>query len=236
MKPNFRWPHEFSSVFFQNTVKTKNTKHGVAHAQTQLSDIFTLNTFCSVVMWRSVARVSLSLTKLHSTKTYGGVDTEFHAFLTSALDGDDWSASRPGNEPSHFTEGGLDDRDSRVRFPAGTGNFSLHHRVQNGSGAHPASYPMNTGGSFPGGKAAGTWSWPFTSIKCRGQRGSGATPPLPKYAYMAWCLVKAQRLYLYHCVHTGSGTHPVSYPMGSRGPFPGGKVAGEWVNWPHTSV
>jgi hypothetical protein len=31
---------------------------------------------------------------------------------------------------------------SRVRFPVGAGNFSLHHRVQNGSGAHPASYPM----------------------------------------------------------------------------------------------
>jgi hypothetical protein len=24
---------------------------------------------------------------------------------------------------------GLDDRGSRVRFPAGAGNFSLHHRV-----------------------------------------------------------------------------------------------------------
>jgi hypothetical protein len=23
-------------------------------------------------------------------------------------------------------------------------NFSLHHRVQNGSGAHPASYPVGT--------------------------------------------------------------------------------------------
>jgi hypothetical protein len=34
------------------------------------------------------------------------------------------------------------------------GNFSLHHPVQNGSGAHPASYPMGTRGSFPGGKAA----------------------------------------------------------------------------------
>jgi hypothetical protein len=33
---------------------------------------------------------------------------------------------------------GLDDRGSRVRFPAGAGNFSLHHRLQNGSGAHPA--------------------------------------------------------------------------------------------------
>jgi hypothetical protein len=39
---------------------------------------------------------------------------------------------------------GLDDRGSRVRFPAGAGNFSLHRRVQNGSEAHPASYPVGT--------------------------------------------------------------------------------------------
>jgi hypothetical protein len=51
---------------------------------------------------------------------------------------------------------GLDDRGSRVRFTAGAGNFSLHHRVQNGFGAHTASYPMVTRRSFPGGKAAGT--------------------------------------------------------------------------------
>jgi hypothetical protein len=50
---------------------------------------------------------------------------------------------------------GLDDRGSRVRFPAGAGNFSLLYRVQNVSGAHPTSYPMGTRGSFPGGEAAG---------------------------------------------------------------------------------
>jgi hypothetical protein len=88
---------------------------------------------------------------------------------------------------------GLDDRGSRVRFPAGAGNFSLHHRVQNGSGAHPASYPMGTRGSFFGGKAAGAWNWPLTSIYCRGQRMRGAIPPLPQYAFMAWCLVKKHR-------------------------------------------
>jgi hypothetical protein len=26
------------------------------------------------------------------------------------------------------------------------------------------------------------------------------------------------------CVQTGSGAHPASYPMGTRGPFPGGKA------------
>jgi hypothetical protein len=51
---------------------------------------------------------------------------------------------------------GLDDRGSGARFPEGAGNFSLHHRVQNGSGVHSASYPMGTRGSFPGGKAAGS--------------------------------------------------------------------------------
>jgi hypothetical protein len=50
---------------------------------------------------------------------------------------------------------GLDGRGSRVQFPAWAGKFSLHHRIQNGSGAHPASYPMGTRGSFPGAKAAG---------------------------------------------------------------------------------
>jgi hypothetical protein len=33
--------------------------------------------------------------------------------------------------------------------------FSLLHVIQTGSGAHPASYPMDTGGSFPGDKEAG---------------------------------------------------------------------------------
>jgi hypothetical protein len=46
----------------------------------------------------------------------------------------------------------------------GAGNFSLHHGVQNGSGAHPAFYPMGTRGSFSGVKAAEAWSWPLTSI------------------------------------------------------------------------
>jgi hypothetical protein len=35
-----------------------------------------------------------------------------------------------------------------VRLPEGYGNFSLHHRVQIGSGAHPASYPIGTGGAL----------------------------------------------------------------------------------------
>jgi len=32
---------------------------------------------------------------------------------------------------------------------------SLHHHAQTGSGNHPASYPVRTGGSSPGRKASG---------------------------------------------------------------------------------
>jgi hypothetical protein len=53
---------------------------------------------------------------------------------------------------------------SVVQVPAGAGNFSLHHRVQTDSEAHPASYPVGKRGCFPRGKAAGAWSWPLTSI------------------------------------------------------------------------
>jgi hypothetical protein len=53
---------------------------------------------------------------------------------------------------------------SGARVPAGAGNFSLHHRVQTGSQAHPASYPVGIRDSYPGGKAATLWSWPLTSI------------------------------------------------------------------------
>jgi hypothetical protein len=93
---------------------------------------------------------------------------------------------------------GLDFRSSRVRFPAGTGNFSLHNHLQNGSGAHPASYPMGKRGFFPGGKAVGAWSWPFTSIWCLGQRMRGAIPPLPQYIFTAWCLVKHRDNFTFH--------------------------------------
>jgi hypothetical protein len=87
---------------------------------------------------------------------------------------------------------GLDDQSSRARFPAWAGNFSLHHRVQNGSGAHPASYPMRTRGSFPG------------RVKRPGREAdhSPHLVPRPKnewsytstsqYASMAWCSAKAQ--------------------------------------------
>jgi hypothetical protein len=36
--------------------------------------------------------------------------------------------------------------------------FSLRHRIQTGSGAHPASYPMDIRGSYTGGRWAGRYA------------------------------------------------------------------------------
>jgi len=41
--------------------------------------------------------------------------------------------------------------------------FSLSHRVCTGSVSHPASYPMCTEDSLPGGKAVVVWRWRITS-------------------------------------------------------------------------
>jgi hypothetical protein len=85
------------------------------------------------------------------------------------------------------TDYGLDDRMIWVRMPARAGNFSLHHRVQNGSGAHPASYPMGTKGSFLGGNAAGREADLRLMPRSKNVWSYISTPP---YAFMAWYLVK----------------------------------------------
>jgi len=46
---------------------------------------------------------------------------------------------------------------------SGRVSFTLCYLVQTGCGAHPASHSVATGGSFSGGKAAGSWSWPLIS-------------------------------------------------------------------------
>jgi hypothetical protein len=48
---------------------------------------------------------------------------------------------------------GLDDRAIGVRSQAEAKDFSSNLCVHTGSGAHPASCTMGTGGPFPGGKA-----------------------------------------------------------------------------------
>jgi hypothetical protein len=56
-----------------------------------------------------------------------------------------WSRGSSGSIVSDY---GLE-----VRSPTGAEDFSSSPCVQTGSEAHPASYPMGTGGPFPGVKA-----------------------------------------------------------------------------------
>jgi len=63
-----------------------------------------------------------------------------------------------------FYSAGLRAGWSEVRIPVGAGNFSLHHRVHTGSGAHSPPIQCVQGALSPGGKVAGAWSWPLTSF------------------------------------------------------------------------
>jgi hypothetical protein len=77
---------------------------------------------------------------------------------------------------------------ARVRFLGGASDHSLRHSVHTSSGAHTASYPVDTGGSSPGGKVVCTWSWPVTSTQCRGQEWFRYTPTTSD-VFMAWCVI-----------------------------------------------
>jgi hypothetical protein len=58
---------------------------------------------------------------------------------------------KPGSSVGIVSGYGLDDRANEVRSPAEAKDFSSSLCVQTGSGAHPASCTMGTGGSFPRG-------------------------------------------------------------------------------------
>jgi hypothetical protein len=136
--------------------------------------------------------------------------------------------------PAQWYSAGLRAGWSGVQVSLGTGNFSLWHRVQTGSGAQLPSYPMGTRGSFLGGVKLTTHlllvptsnnAWRHTST--------------PQYAFMAWSSVKAQttddrvsisgtcwEISPHHRVQTGCGAHPASCPIGTTCSFPGLKRPG----------
>jgi hypothetical protein len=78
------------------------------------------------------------------------------------------------------------DRGSSVRFPVGAGNFSLHYRVHNGSGAHPASYTTGTGD-------------PSLGVKWSG-READHSPPASAEVKNAWSYISNPRIRLHGVV------------------------------------
>jgi hypothetical protein len=87
---------------------------------------------------------------------------------------------------------GLDDRGSRDRFPAGVGNFPLHHRVQNGSEATQPPIKWVPGALFLGTKRPGREADHSPHLVPR-SKNAWSMHALPQYTFMAWCLIKAQR-------------------------------------------
>jgi hypothetical protein len=80
----------------------------------------------------------------------------------------------------------LEGRGSTFRFPAGAGNFSLHHCVQKGSGTHTALYPMGAGGSF--------------LLVKRPRREADHTPPTIDEVKNAWSYISSSPICLHDVV------------------------------------
>jgi hypothetical protein len=139
---------------------------------------------------------------------------------------------------SSATGYGLNDRVSGVRFPTGAGNFSLFHRVQTGSGAHPAPYPMGIAD-------------PSLEVKRPWREADNSSPSVaevknvwrctftPQYVFIAWCLVK-HRNYFTFTLHSDRLWGPPNFPFsGLRGALlrrGGGEAAAAPWCWPLTSI
>jgi hypothetical protein len=78
------------------------------------------------------------------------------------------------------------------------------------------------------------WVWHLhcsVQNKLLGHYASSSTKELARWSI----ILGAGNFSLHHCLQNGSGTHPDSYPMSTRGSFPGVRAAGTWC-WPLTSI
>jgi hypothetical protein len=136
--------------------------------------------------------------------------------------------------------------EERGAIPGRGRNFSLHHRVH-GYGAHPASYPVGTRGYFTGVERPGREADNSSPSNAEVKNAYNYTST-PQYVFMACGLVKHRESFIFrsyeledrdwgvrfpvgagnfsplHRVQTDSGAQSASYPMGTRGYFPGGKT------------
>jgi hypothetical protein len=104
------------------------------HIQEVPSSIFSRASISLIFLWFLVSHLSLALKEMTAYILFGLVAVGIGRYS-------DWlQAGRPRGRSSESRKG-------RDFFPL--------HVVQTGSGAHPPSYPMGTGGFFPECKAAG---------------------------------------------------------------------------------
>jgi hypothetical protein len=100
-------------------------------------------------------------TGLHTDATFinhylqHGVQLHLYAFIYGLFEGDFNASNHKALTDRMIGEQGvatdLESKDSGTNTISSVhGNEPLLHVVQTGSGVHPTSYPMGTGGSFPG--------------------------------------------------------------------------------------
>jgi hypothetical protein len=109
-----------------------------------------------------------------------------------------------------------------IRPSTGAATSSLRQRVQTGSGAHPASYKIGTGGYLHGGKLPGREAdhSPPSSSEVK----NASTPP---YVFMARCLIKHRDNFTSTLtVSRGLLCPPCLLSNGYRKLFSGGKAGG----------
>jgi hypothetical protein len=90
------WMWEFTCIWVSESVR-KNSGMYQYHEVRPINDLLRSHDFIRL----SEVKLFLCLTKHHIIYTYWGMEVYIHAFLISALDGGEWSASRPGR----FTPG-----------------------------------------------------------------------------------------------------------------------------------
>jgi hypothetical protein len=91
-------------------------------------------------------------------------------------------ALEPGSSVSIVSGYGLDDQAIEVRSPAEARDFFCNLCDQSGSGAHPASCTMSTGGPLPGAKAR----HPLLVPRSRMSRSYTSSPPLSLHRCVLW--------------------------------------------------
>jgi hypothetical protein len=104
-----------------------------------------------------------------------------------------------------------------VRFP-GRAGFLFAVASRPALGPTKPSIQWVSGGSLPGGKTAGAWSWPLTS--------TWSYTSTPAYVFMAWCLVRHRDNFVY-CYLTETNWQPICYDMTHREKWARGEREGQ---------
>jgi hypothetical protein len=147
----------------------------------------------------AIARTALSLSWVYSLQyvmRYSrGLQTSRHGATWLRFTGHGPHNSNikrePGSSVSIVSDYGLDYRSFEVRFRAEAKDFSSTLCIQTGSGTHPASCTMDTGGPFPGGKRGQGVTLTTHPIYCRGREWVGATLPLSHAS--SWRVMQQQK-------------------------------------------